>query len=229
MDGEREFRCPQIILCEGMGDKAFLEHLIEKRQIARFYVTFPNQASLSDPGGRDGFTRRLKALKLFSDFDKVTDLVVVSDNDDDPPGKFARVRELIGDAGGFSIPVRPGEMVAGTPRVGVFMLPGTNVHGQLETLCLESCTGRWPAVAACVDRFVDCNPHVQTWSHNNQERMRMRALISSICGSDPYTGLPYAWSRAEDLIPLDHACFDPLATFLKSVSPQKVALPIPPQ
>ncbi len=223
---EKGIEYPRVILCEGLGDFQFLKHLIEQRNISKFSIIYPTDKNPDDPGGRDGFARRLRALKLERDFAKVTDLVVISDNDDNPMDKFNLVRRLIGEAGGFSVPNQPAQMTTGKLRVGIFMLPQTGTPGQLETLCLQSCSARWPDRAACVETFVACNGHVAQWGRNKQEKMRMRALISSICSSDPYTSIPHLWSREQDIAPLDHPCFTPLADFLLSVAPVTPELPL---
>jgi hypothetical protein len=226
---EKPIDRPRILLCEGLGDAQFLKHLIEERQIGDFYITYPNQINSTDPAGRDGFTRRLRALKLVRGYEAVTDLVVVSDNDDDPKAKFQRVCELIEAAKGFQVPTEPAQMTRGTPRVGVFMLPQADENGQLETLCLQSCIQQWPEAADCVNQFVTCNPHIAAWEQGKQEKMKMRCLISSICAVDPYTSIPHLWSRpGYDLVPLGHACFTPLADFLRTVAPKEVELPLAP-
>jgi hypothetical protein len=189
-----------------------------------FHITYPNQVSMQQQGGRDGFTSRLKALKLVRGFNQVTDLIVIADNDDDPAAKFTLVCDLIRQAEGFAIPHHAAQMTAGKPRVGIYMLPGAGTPGQLETLCIQSCETAWPERAACLNSFVACNGHIALWEQGKQEKMKMRSLISSICSSDPYTSLPHAWSRAENIIPLAHACFDGLAAFLSAIVP--AALPL---
>jgi hypothetical protein len=207
--------CPKVILCEGAGDEAFLRHLIVVRQLPRFWITYPNHAGPQDPGGRDGFTARLKALRLYRGFDQVTDILVISDNDDSPTRNFQKVVELIEAAPGYSAPRQTRVAAGRNPRVTIYMLPTDNVQGQLETLCLESCFERWPDVKRCLDAFITCNPHLAGWEQGNLERMKMRIMIASICSGNPNTSLTHAWSRPEAIIPLDHRCFNDLTDFLR--------------
>jgi hypothetical protein len=204
-------------LCEGAGDAAFLSHLIKARDLPDFHVTYPAHRNFDEPGGRTGFTARLKALHLVRGFKNVTDLIVISDNDRIPAASFKEVCRLILEAGGYSVPKSPRNIAGNNPRVMVFMLPGEDLPGQLETLCLNSCLDRWPDKVACLDAFISCNPHISTWDMGKQEKMKMRTLIASICSTDPNTSLTHAWSRSEEIIPLEHQCFDGLANFLKSV------------
>jgi hypothetical protein len=215
-NGEVIIDCPKIILCEGSGDAAFLRHLIEVRHLPRFYLTYPTHHDPGKPGGRGGFTERLKALKLIRGFEKVTDVLVVSDNDDSPTRRFQEVVELIEGAPGYSAPRAPRVPAGAGPRVTIFMLPTDNTPGQLETLCLESCLSHWPEMARCLNAFIACNAHLAEWDQGKQEKMKMRTMIASICSSDPNTSLTHAWDRTEDIIPLEHECFNDLSNFLQA-------------
>lgn len=207
--------CQKVILCEGFGDASFLKHLVEARNLPRFWITYPTQDDPNQPGGRDGFRDRLKALRLVRGFANVTDILVISDNDDSPAKSFQKVIELV-ESAGYTAPTTLRTAAGFNPRITVFMLPTDNVRGQLETLCLQSCCDRWPGITNCLDAFIACNPHLAGWEQGKRERMKMRTMISSICSSDPYTSLPHAWSRTDDIIPLGHNCFDDLADFLRA-------------
>jgi hypothetical protein len=113
------------------------------------------------------------------------------------------------------VPTRPLEVArhAGQPAVVVMMLPWTAQPGSLETLCLPSIYARWPQHRHCLDEYCRCT-ETDTWGNIREAKMRLRAMISSICRSDPNTGLQFAWSRPEELIPLNHNCFDQVVGFL---------------
>jgi hypothetical protein len=74
---------------------------------------------------------------------------------------------------------------------------------------------RWPALQECLDAFCECCG-TDSWLESKRSKMRLRALIAAACASDPNTGLVYAWNRSEDLIPLEHSCFDQVTEFLAS-------------
>ena len=208
---------PRVILCEGAGDRAFLRHLIEERELPSFYITYPAEGDHTQPGGRDGYTAKLKALRLMRGFDDVTDLIVIADNDDSPQRSFETVCELIEAAPGYTAPNAAEVPVGRNPRLTILMLPGDGLAGQLETLCLEACLDNWPELANCLNAFIQCNPSLATWDRGKQEKMKMRTLISSICSTDPNTSLTHAWSRTEQIIPLQHSCFDGIVNFLRSI------------
>ena len=211
---------PWVIICEGAGDAAFFRHLIDERKIPKFFITYPNHVIPTAQGGRDGFTRRLKAIRTLRGFSSVTDLIIVSDNDDDPQANFEKVQELIEATEYLTVPDKPETTAGANPRVSIYMFPQTDVKGQLETLCLESCGDAWPKIAECLDGFEKCNQaHFQQWpEEQKKEKMRMRVMISSLCSEDPYTSLVHAWSRKVKMIPLDHACFDGIAAYLNNVA-----------
>jgi len=203
-----------VIVCEGEGDRAFFLNLMATRGLQEFRVIIPSDKP-DIPGGVDGFARRLRALRAERDFDKIAGILVVSDNDDQPDGSFTKVQRQLTDSGGYPIPARPLEVARSLsgPPVAVMMLPRTGQPGSLETLCVEAMQGAWPEVARCVDEFCRCTSTGQ-WAPSKQSKMRLRAMVSAICESDPNTGLPYAWSRRENLIPLNEPVFDEIGRFL---------------
>jgi hypothetical protein len=210
-----------VILCEGGGDKNFFQQLIGARGLPDFYVTHPRQEI--DPGGRGGFTSRLRSLRLQPGFEQVTGIIVVSDNDADPNGSFGVVRSLIHDAE-FKTPNHPARFIAGRPAVAVLMVPAENENGQLETLCLQAIRDAWPIQFGCADTYAAC-AGIADWTVSKQEKAKVRALISHICRQDPNTSLSYLWhGNREEVIPLSHHCFNRLADFLDGFDAAVAAL-----
>lgn len=203
-----------FILCEGQGDQAFFRHLIRERPLPEFQIDFPKKEGA--PAGKDAFGQYLTALRAGRGFEKLSGILVVSDNDDDPEGSFAQVRQQIRSAGKYAVPNKPLETAKadGVPAIVVLMLPWPEMPGNLETLCLPSAYDKWPEIRACLDAYCRC-AGTDNWGPRRQSQMRMRCLLSATCASDPNTGLPYAWSRSETLIPLNHSCFDQVANFLR--------------
>jgi hypothetical protein len=202
----------RVLLCEGSGDKNFLEQLVAVRSLPDFYITHPREGH--DPGGRPGFTSRLSALRLQHGFNSVIGILVISDNDDNQTGKFEEVRTLIHNAG-FRAPNRAYEFVAGPPAVGVMMIP-RDENGQLETLCLRAIEGTRPTEFQCAQEYGRCMG-IGKWSQGKRERATLRALISHICKKDPNTSLSHLWHDHRELVfPVDHSSFDSIALFLAS-------------
>jgi len=201
----------RVILCEGSGDKNVFQSLITTRNLPDFYVTHPREGT--DPGGRAGFTSRLRGLRLQPGFDDVTGIIVVSDSDNDANASFQQVRTLIHNAG-YRAPNQPSVYVAGPPAMCVRLIPNTNEVGQLETLCLRAIQGAWPNQYQCAEDYAQCTG-VETWPRNKKERAKLRALIAHVCMTDPNTSLSHLWHGGrEEVVPLGHAAFDDIAAFL---------------
>jgi Protein of unknown function (DUF3226) len=208
-----------IILCEGEGDKAFFRHLIEHRKLPLFAIITPNPP---EPGGRPGYQARLRSLRVESrQFENVRGVLVVSDNDDSLVKSFNEVVGHIDQAEGYGVPQKPLQIVqprqADHPLLAVMMIPWTKTTGNLESLCLISMYHHYPEVKKCLEAFCHCLK-LKAWRKGQLSKMKFRAMVAAICKSDPNTGLQYAWSRKEKLVPLEHKCFDRIANFLKKFS-----------
>jgi len=205
-----------VILCEGQGDQAFFVNLIRTRSLPGFSVVFPSdKPEQGIPGGVDGFAGRLRALRAERDFSKIEGLLVVADNDSRPEASFTRVQQQLTEAGGYPVPTQPLEVARGEsgPWVVVMMLPWIGQPGNLETLCVKAMRGAWPEAAVCLEEFCRCTS-TSRWDLSKQSKMRLRAMISAVCESDPNTSLVYAWNRPQNLIPLNDAVFDEIAAYL---------------
>jgi hypothetical protein len=206
----------RLILCEGQADASFIKHLIEERKLPGFDVFFPREP-YTETGGVRGFKEMLEAFSIFHGFGTLRGMLIVSDNDDNPVNAFRSVSEAISSAEGYKAPNQPLEVVRtnAVPPLVVVMLPWKDQPGNLETLCLTSSYESYPTIRACLDQYVTCTG-VNRWGLTKQSKMRMRCMLSSTCSNDPNTSLVHAWSRPEDLIPLNHPCFDQLAEFLQT-------------
>ena len=201
----------RAILCEGSGDKNLLQELIKARALPDFYITHPRNNIR--PGGRQGFSHRLRGLRLQPGFDELRGIAIISDSDRDRDASFAEVRSQIHEAG-FSSPNRELDCIAGPPAIVVLMVPIGEL-GQLETLCLRAIKDAWPTQFECAEMYAQCTG-ISTWGMGKQERAKLRALISHICKKDPNSSLTYLWHDGrETVIPLDHECFNTIAEFLR--------------
>jgi hypothetical protein len=142
-------------------------------------------------------------------------IIAASDNDDDCNKSFQKVREQI-ESANFKTPDLPFAVVRAPDSVTVMMIPGPDELGQLETVCLRAIRDAWPQQFQCAESYAACSG-IDTWDTRKQERAKLRALISHICRSDPNTSLTHLWRENRELVvPLDNACFDQIAEFLKN-------------
>ena len=208
---------PRAILCEGAQDRNFFQELIKARNLPDFYVTHPHFEI--EPGGRGGYSARLRSMKLQVGWDNLQGIIVVSDNDSDPAGSFQMVRRLVHEAS-LTPPNQPLTIKSGSPSIAIMMLPATDTNGQLETLCLQAIRAAWPSKFRCAESYAACAEIVgvpeRAWSQNKREKAMLRALISHICKKDPNTSLAHLWHDGRELvIPLADNCFDEIANFLR--------------
>jgi hypothetical protein len=210
---------PPVLLCEGARDAAFFGHLIESRKLSRFHVTYPTDpvdTPNTQTGGVNGFAEKLQAVKVGSKYRGLSSILIVADNDDDPDESFRKVQEQVRLAGDFGVPEHPLQQARSADGVvvAIMMVPWTGLPGSLESLCLPSMYGKWPAGQACLEAFCACTG-TTAWSTTKQAKMRVQVLLSAHCERDPNTTLRYAWSEGRgDPIPLDHKCFDQVVEFL---------------
>jgi len=206
---------PRLILCEGLADASFIRNLIKERNLPPFDIHCPAEP-YTTTGGVNGFKEMLEAFSLFQGFRTLKGILILSDNDDNPANAFCSVSKQISSAEGYKAPSQPLAVVRtdSVPPLVVVMLPWRDQPGNIEQLCLISSYESYPNIKACLDEYVTCTG-VNLWGLTKQLKMKMRCMLSSTCSSDPNTSLVYAWSRGENLIPLNHGCFDQIADFLR--------------
>ncbi|MBM3726372.1 MAG: hypothetical protein FJW40_13210 [Acidobacteria bacterium] len=200
----------RVLLCEGLGDEAFLRKLIQARGLDQFEVRCPKPPD----GDREGFGRLLSGVRVGSP--SCTAFAVLTDADYDPVKSFREVRAALKrDCASFRIPDRPGVFVPQEhdSLVGIFLIPGQETPGSLDSLCLAAMRATWPDQSRCLDEFMRCTG-VTDWDRGKVDKSALRCLLAATCEEDPNTGLPYAWSRKRELIPLSHASFDPVVDLL---------------
>ncbi len=182
----------RVILCEGKADVAFFEHLVQRRSLPRFQVLSAE--------GRSGYERTLIALSAAGGFDSVSGILVVGDNDLDPPGAFLNIQRQIRAAGGYGVPNNPFKAVksGAFPTVFVMMVPLQGKLGCLETLLIEAAYDIRPDFKPCVDAYGACT-HADVWNEVEQSKMKLQVLIAAACRSDPNTPVSYAWNRMKIL------------------------------
>jgi hypothetical protein len=143
--------CPFLILCEGEGDKRFLDNLIEHRDMPNeFQIRFPDRGNTGQ-GGRSKFGPWLSDVRAVSeDFQQnIKAILLISDNDETPAKSFGEVQESLRRSGGFPVPEneRTVARIRDFQPLVVLMIP-IGDPGNLETLCVEAALDKWPQIRA---------------------------------------------------------------------------------
>lgn len=132
--------------------------LVEGRDEVNFFsalVDFHNidPVQIQNLEGKDKLRKFLAALRRAPGFETVRSLGVVRDADESPASAFQSVRDSLRNAG-LPAPNRAGERSGEAPAVTVFILPGDNRPGMLETLLRESFAGG--PEDRCVEEYLAC-------------------------------------------------------------------------
>ena len=207
---------PIHVLCEGGGDKGFLEHLIQQRGIQGLDVGCPTPET-AGAHGVSGFDKYLLALDTSTDRKKLKGLVVISDADEDPARRFGGIRQALVAIGcDVDEPFAPRRLHHRDLTIGVFLMPGRNRTGTLEHLLLDAVFESSPELEDCVNGFRDCLKAPLGWSENKQAKMRLHALMAGCCEEAPSTNLATIWNKRGNPIPLASAKFDELVETLRA-------------
>jgi hypothetical protein len=199
-----------LILCEGVSDNKFFTRLLEVKGINGFQVTNPAK-------GRAGMGTRLRAIRLNEGFDKVSAILVVSDNNGNAGSSFAEVRSQILQAKHYrapSAPLKPAK-IASEPAIVVVMLPWQDELGCLETMIVQAASDKWADIRTCLGEYLKCTP-ANAWGISKQSKMLVQCMVAAICKDDPNCSLTYLWSKPDFIELLGHASFNQLAGFLAS-------------
>src|SRR5437868_5738214 len=128
-------------MCEGDDDKYFFQALIETRGLPDFQIC--HTAEICGTGGKSGFSPSLAGMEVISGWDKLSGLLLVTDND--VVGTAFQDAQSAFVANGHTPPANPmavGNMV-GKP-VAILMVPNAITAGDLELLALPAIHQKWP-------------------------------------------------------------------------------------
>lgn len=216
-----EFRHEKAILAEGIEDAAFLRELLQNR-IRRPFDISP-VGDLGDKLGNSGFASAMSSSEPITKFTDVKSVVLVSDNDEDPPASVALINKHINDAKANSalgrdwgIPVVSGKTTAGDPSLSLWMWPEPGVKGRFETVLWEIVVRKYPDKAKCVEKAFAC-AKVKDWTTSKLAKGKIRNFISLEYKKNPAISLSHIWRDAPEMFPVTDKAFKPILDFLMAV------------
>lgn len=209
------FTKPRFLLCEGDDDKGFFEALIAGRQLPEFQICHSAQCNPEETGGKHGFSKSLRAKRweVLSGWRDVKGILLATDNDKVGPA-FAEAQKVLTD-NGYVAPPNAAAVgnIAGKPTT-ILMIPGANVPGDLESLCLPAIHSTWPLAERCVTAFLQCTG-ANTWTKPGSiNKSRARAAAVGFNEEDPYKGIGHLFRNRT--LSVQHSCFDEIANFLSN-------------
>jgi hypothetical protein len=136
---------PKVLAVEGKDEVNFFKSVLKDMAIS--------EVDIFDVGGKDKFKTHLEALTKTVGFDKVVTLAIIRDAENDAKATFDSMSYVL-TQNGLQAPASVESYSNGTPRVGIFLMPGHQESGMLEDLCLKTISDH-PA-AKCVNVFVEC-------------------------------------------------------------------------
>ena len=189
--------------------------LVEGRDEVNFFsalVDFHNidPVQIQNLEGKDKLRKFLAALRRAPGFETVRSLGVVRDADESPASAFQSVRDSLRNAG-LPAPNRAEERSGEAPAVTVFILPGDNRPGMLETLLRESFAGG--PEDRCVEEYLACVGGLPGVSIDRPDKARVHAWLAS--RPDPHVSAGMAAKKG--YWDFNHPAFDDLRAFLSGL------------
>jgi len=137
----------KILAVEGRDDENFFDVLLEDMNI--------RDCETRAVGGKDQFPIKFPLLLKASGFPLVTHIGIVRDKDEMKKTEaFESIVNIVRSVG-FEPPAAHSQFSNGTPKVGIFIMPGDLIKGEkLEDLCLKTVENH--EAMPCVNEFAAC-------------------------------------------------------------------------
>ena len=161
-------RQKKVIAVEGRDEVNFFNALLKHEGITDFEIR--------DVGGKQQFKNKLPALVRMSGFADVEVLAVIRDADNDANAAFESIRNILKKEK-LKPPIQISQFSEGTPKIGIFIMPGNSDAGMLEDLCLKTVENH--PVMNCVNPFVDCISKLEE-SPNNMAKAKAQAFLAAM-------------------------------------------------
>lgn len=202
MPAPNEIRRPKLLLVEGPDAFHFFCNFLEKLGVSDVHV-----ASF---GGVDELPAWLRLLQRTPGFvENVQVIGIVRDAEGDAAAAFRAVCRALSGCG-LPTPEAPGQKVGSRPVVSVFILPGSEPSGMLETLCLQAVAND-PAVA-CVEAYLSCLGEVGI-----PVKVREKARFFAFLASRPEPGKPHGVALKAGYLCFESPAYASLKDFLHSL------------
>jgi len=191
----------RVLVVEGYSDLLFYAEVLEE-------VGKHGQVFIKELGGKSDLTNKLEALVTPSLLTKAA-LGFIVDADNDPAQTRQSLEQLLTRLAQQT--VVDGKWTDGKPKVGLFVVPGGSVKGEIETLVWTSWAND-PANHAqkqCVESYVKCMGSAGVRAHSPDKGL-IGSLLSLRSDEDPRLGP----GTRDNVFNLGRPELEPLRAFL---------------
>ena len=157
-----------MLIVEGNDEKSFFDELIK-------YLKLENIQTMPI-GGKTLLQPNLKALVRSAGFSNVKSIGIVRDADEDHDAAFQSVCSAL-NSSNLSKPDSPLNPKGNDPRINIFIMPGINLPGMLENLCIKS-IGHDCAMT-CVDDYFNCLERKKCPLPRNLSKAKVQVFLAS--------------------------------------------------
>jgi hypothetical protein len=203
---------PNVIVCEGFHDMAFVCSLLNHLKITNCDVTYPKK---SDGGnGKSGIKN---VVALLAGREGIAGVLIVTDADIDAEASFKDMKDAFCKP--FDAPPKA-FIIHRTKKhkTGIFLTPGAGKTGALESLLLEAVKLQHPDAINCIDALEKCTNSTAGWSDNKRSKMRLACYIACHCKNDPCCSPGFIWSEKNVVIDIASPAFTELCNLLQEFS-----------
>lgn len=194
-----------VLLVEGLDEKHFFEALLNKLDLT------DSSVKVIPVNGTGNFQHQLDALVLSPDFNAIQRLGIVRDADQNHESAFQSLVDLLRRYN-LNWPSYPNTFSeSGTPRIGIFLMPGNCAEGMLENLCLRSVATT--PLMECVESFMQCASSKTTEMPRIDAKAKAHAYLSIM----PVTVGSVGLGSKQGYWDFDHECMATLVDFVQQL------------
>ena len=193
---------PIQLLVEGNDGRNFFEAFLLHESISGVQV--------QNFGGNPELGPFVRNLSRQSDFGEIVRSIgIIRDAETDAGSAFQSAQQALRSAE-LPVPDNPGATASGQPSTSIFILPGGDRAGMLETLLTESIRGS--AENDCIDEFFRCL-ETSGWIPKRPDKARAQAFLAT----QESPGVSVGVAAQRKYWELDHPAFDDLRRYLRSL------------
>lgn len=160
---------------------------LQARVPVPLFLQSPTHAiAIHSARGDSRLAQTLEETKVAIDYSKVTGVGILLDSDKQiaVSARYENLNTQLANYG-FALPMTPGTVLAGSPRIGAFALPDNASEGNLEDLLIECAKRAFPRLLSIASDFVNAAKDDDTFVDDKREDLSKtpqynKALVGAI-------------------------------------------------